>query len=121
MAIDVKVRCSECATIREVVLNPEERDITCPVCGRRIQNLTDEEHREIETMQKNQKICSIVSVVLMTLTAVCFIMWAGDTTGWVSGKSQEANAGFFFGAIICGLGSLVLGIMASRKRFVVEF
>lgn len=121
MAIKVRLRCSECTTIRDVSLKEEERDISCPVCGRRIQNLTADEHAEIMAVQKNQQLCGIISLVLLGLTALCFYLWTGDSGSWVSGKATEPNVSFFAGAIICSLGSLVLGILGSRKRFVVEF
>ena len=121
MAIKVRLRCSECTTIRDVEINAEERDISCPVCGRRIQNLTSDEHAEITAVQKSQQLCGIISLVLLALTFVCFYLWMGDTATWISGKATEPNTGLFGGAIICALGSLVLGILGSRKRFVVEF
>jgi DNA-directed RNA polymerase subunit RPC12/RpoP len=121
MAIKVRLRCSECTTIRDVEIDAEERDISCPVCGRRIQNLTADEHSEITAVQKNQQLCGIISLVLLALTAVCFVMWAGDTSTWPTTKNTEPNVALFAGAMICALGSLVLGILGSRKRFVVEF
>lgn len=130
MGIQCRLRCSECATIRDVVLNAEERDITCPVCGRRIQNLTTEEHREVEAVQKKQKLFGIIALVFLAFTVVCIILWVGDTGSWTSGMGADgkpltgpkvANEGFFFGAIVCSLVTLVLGILGSLKRFVVEF
>lgn len=134
MGIQCRLRCSECATIRDVDLKPEDRDITCPVCGRRIQNLTAEEHREVEAVQKKQKLFSIISLVFLAFTVLCIILWAGDTGSWISGyvvgpdgkavasaTPKTAQEGFFFGAVVCSLVTLVLGILGSLKRFVVEF
>ena len=67
MPIQCRLRCSECTTVRDVVLKSEDRDITCPVCGRRIQNLTAEEHREVEAVQKKQQLFGIISLVFLAL------------------------------------------------------
>jgi len=134
MSIAVKLRCSECATIREADLKAEERDIICPVCARRIQNLTAAEHSEVESVQKKQRLFGIIAIVFFIFTSICIVMWIGGSSAWVSGKQLtadgkiidaagpiEAQASFFFGAIVCGLVTLVLGILGSMKRFVVEF
>ncbi len=135
MAIQCRLRCSECTTIRDVVLKSEDRDITCPVCGRRIQNLTAEEHREVETVQKKQQLFAIISFVFLALAVTCVILWIGGAGDWLYkvtpsadlkipasiSPPNKANDGFFFGAIVCFLVTLVLGILGSLKRFVVEF
>jgi DNA-directed RNA polymerase subunit RPC12/RpoP/ABC-type multidrug transport system fused ATPase/permease subunit len=122
MAIAVKLKCSECSTVRQARLTPEDKEIVCPACGRRLQNLTAQELGEIETVQKKQLLFSIISVVLLVIAAVCVGMWVGESGTWPSADARpEANAGFFFGAIICAVASMVLGILGSMKRFVVEF
>lgn len=126
MAISVKLRCSECETIREANIKADEKDITCPVCGRRLQNLTAAEHGEIEGVQKKQRMFCIISIVLFALAVVCIAMWmiGGDTAAWASSDASatsEAKAEFFIGAIVCMLASIVLGVLGSLKRFVVEF
>ncbi|HYG74905.1 MAG TPA: hypothetical protein VEK08_07875 [Planctomycetota bacterium] len=121
MGIAVRLRCSECATIRDVDLKAEERDITCPVCARRIQNLTAAEHEEVAAVQKKQKLFSLISILFFVFAAVCIVMWVGGTETWISGKAGEPQSQFFIGAMVCALVSIVLGVLGSLKRFVVEF
>jgi CDP-diglyceride synthetase len=134
MAVKCKLRCSECETIRDVELNTEDKEIVCVVCGRRMANLTDEEHKEITDVQSKQRVLSIIALVLLAIGVVFVYMWAGDTGAWVSGKVMgpdgkigpatgpiEDNAGMFIAFCVMGLATLVLSIMASMKRHVVEF
>ena len=134
MPIAVKLRCSECFTARETELKAAERDITCPVCGRRIQNLTEAEHDEIETVQKKQRLFSIIALVFFALSIACFVMWIGDTSAWVSGRQIgpdgaavaasgpiEPQVAMLAGSIVFLLVTIVLGGLGSRSRFVVEF
>ena len=134
MGIEVKLRCSECETIRDVDLKQEEKEIDCIICGRRMANLTAEEFSEIGQQQKSQKTLGIVGLVCLVLSIVFVIMWAGDSAGWTSGVTLtpegtptqatgpiEPNMGMFIAFCITGLASLVLSIMASMKRHVVEF
>jgi len=126
MAIAVKLRCSECETTYPTDLNPEEREIVCPVCGRRMQNLTQAEHSEIEAVQKRQQLLGIIALVFFALSVVCLIMWMGSNWSYKvdAGRVQvppEANTGLMIGTFVCGLITAVLGGMASAKRFVVEF
>jgi DNA-directed RNA polymerase subunit RPC12/RpoP len=120
MAITVVLKCSECSTIREAGLKADEKEISCPACGRRMQNLTEAEHAQIEAVQKKQRLYCIISLVLFALAIACLVYWTGGK--WVSdGKQPEANQGLFIGAAVLGLGSLVCGWIASVKRYVVEF
>jgi len=131
MAIAVRLRCSECTTVREEKLDADAKEIVCPVCGRRIQNLTADEHAEIEASQKKQFLFSVIGLVCFALAVVCLYLWAGDAATWVStddqnywttiGKTPEPNVGFLAGAIICALTALILGTLGSRHRHVVEF
>lgn len=134
MGIEVKLRCSECETIREVELKPEEKEIDCVICGRRMANLTGEEFQEITQQQKSQKTMGIIALVCLFISVICVVMWAGDTAGWTSGVMLtaegkpapatgpiEPNMGMFIGFCVTGLATLVLSIIASMKRHVVEF
>ena len=133
MAIAIKLRCSECETVREVELKPEEKEIACVVCGRRMANLPEEDQVQMEHAQKSQRMLSIVAVALFVIAIICVCVWAGGSP-WISGKVSGAEGklvdaqgaidpgmGPLIGAIVCGVGALVVGIMASLKRFVVEF
>ncbi|MCY3024001.1 MAG: hypothetical protein NTW87_33905 [Planctomycetota bacterium] len=118
----MKLRCSECSTVLEKVLAAEEKELVCPACGRRLQNLTAEEHQEIETLQKNQRLYSIISLVLFILAVVCLVLWMVKTGDWPSNKDrQEASIGFFAGFAVLGIASMVLAFLGSRKRIIVEF
>lgn len=122
MAIAVKLRCSECATVREARLNPDDKELVCPACGRRLQNLTAQEHSEIETIQKKQRLFCIIALVFFGLAAVCLVLWMGSTGTWASSDSRpEASMGLLVGAAVCGIAAIVLGVLGSLKRFVVEF
>jgi hypothetical protein len=122
MGICVKLRCSECETVREAELNASEREIVCPVCARRMANLPQEDHAEIEAGIKSQRTFSIISLVLFGIALVLVFMWMGEGSTWISKSGQpEANMGMFVGACVCALASLVLGVIASMKRYVVEF
>jgi DNA-directed RNA polymerase subunit RPC12/RpoP len=143
MPVRVKLRCSECETAREEDLKMEETEITCPACGRRMANLQQNEYVEIETNLKKQQIFSIISLVAFGIAAILLIMWAvphsvpmaptapaavGQSTApgfaidWISGSSGgQASNGMFIAAIICGFISLVLGVLASMKRYIIEF
>lgn len=122
MAVSVKLRCSECSTIRDAQLTREQKELSCPVCGRRIANLSEGELSEMEAVQKSQLILNLVAIVLFLGAVGCLVMWAGAGSGWTSAKDQPpANQGFFIGAIVCMLISLITGVMGSLKRFVVEF
>ncbi len=134
MAIDIKVRCSECETIREVLLGAEEKELVCPVCGRRMASLTADEHKEIEGELKKQRTFSIIAIALFAIAIICVFMWIGPAGAWPSGKdispegkiieatkSVEPNVGPLVAAGVCALASLVLGILGSMKRYVVEF
>jgi DNA-directed RNA polymerase subunit RPC12/RpoP len=122
MAIAVKLKCSECSTVRQASLTPDDKEIVCPACGRRLQNLTAQELGEIEAIQKKQLLFSIISVVLFVLAAVCVGMWVGDSASWISKDGRaDANAGLSIGAGVCALASMVVGYIGSRHRFVVEF
>jgi DNA-directed RNA polymerase subunit RPC12/RpoP len=122
MAIAVKLRCSECSTIRFAELKVDDKELVCPACGRRLQNLTAAEHQEIETIQKKQRMFSIISLVLFVLAVVCLILWIGGPDSWVSKEARpEPNIGTFLGMVVCSVASLVLAILASLKRYVIEF
>lgn len=120
--IKCKLRCSECGTIRDTALNTDDKDIVCPVCGRRIQNLTGDEHSEMTAVQSKQGLFGIISMVLFALAVVLIVLWAGATSEWPSAnKVREANVAMFWASLVCGLASMVLGIMGSWRRFVIEF
>jgi DNA-directed RNA polymerase subunit RPC12/RpoP len=120
--IKTKLRCSECGTVRDGKLNTDDKDIVCPVCARRIQNLTPDEHNEMLAVQKKQGLFCIISIVLFVLCAGLLLFWTGETATWASGaKSREANAALFWAGMVSGLAAMVVGIMGSWRRFVIEF
>jgi hypothetical protein len=123
MAIAVVLKCSECSTIRQGALRPDEKEITCPACGRRMQNLTAEEIGEIAAVQKKQRLYCIISLVLFAVAATCLVLWIGQPgSGWVSSdKGLQPSEGLLAGAGACGLASIICGCIASMKRYVVEF
>lgn len=135
MPIHVKLRCSECETVREEDLKMEEPEITCPACGRRMANLQQNEYVEIENMLKKQQLFSIIGIVLFAVAAILLIMWAVPHTipqdkpeattvftDWISGKGKlEANTGLFIAALVLAFAAMVLGIFASLKRYIIEF
>jgi len=122
MAIAVVLKCSECSTIRPGALKPEEKEITCPACGRRMQNLKSEELAEIGTVQKKQRLYCVISLVLFALAVACVVLWIGEPGKWVSSdKPAQAADGLLIGAAALGVVSLVCGIIGSLKRYVVEF
>jgi hypothetical protein len=123
MAVRVKLRCSECETILEKDLVADEKEIVCVVCGRRMANFSADDFQQMETAQKSQRTMAIISLVLFAIAVICVLLWVGvgDTGAWVSGVSNEANMGAMIGAVVCALASLVVGIIASMKRIVVEF
>ncbi|MGD0094031.1 MAG: hypothetical protein ABSE73_29325 [Planctomycetota bacterium] len=126
MAVAVVLKCSECATVREASLNPGDPEITCPACARRMKNLTDEEFGEIQEVQKKQRMLCIVAVALFAAAVVCLVVgmsgrWAFNKQDIEAGAAQFNRAPLLIGAIACGLAAIVVGVMGSRKRFVVEF
>jgi DNA-directed RNA polymerase subunit RPC12/RpoP len=123
MPIPVKLRCSECETTRPVDLKMEETEIVCPACGRRMANLQQTEFVEIETILKKQTIFSYVSLACLLIAVVCLFVWVGKTETWISDAKQQrdAGAGAFYGFCFMMLVSLVLGVLASLKRFIIEF
>ena len=76
MAITVKVKCSECSTVRELCLQPdsEQKELACPACQRRNNNLTADEYREIETVQKKQSLFCIIAMVLFVVGSVALAL-----------------------------------------------
>lgn len=130
MGVQVKLRCSECATVRPVALSTEQKELVCPVCGRRIQNLTLEELGEIEAVQKKQQIFTAIAFVFFGLSIASMVLWAGNGWAYKIEKTamktaliapRDAEMGFMVAALVCGLIAMVVGSMASSKRFVVEF
>ena len=128
MAIAVVLKCSECATVRDAYLRPGDKEITCPACARRMQNLTAEELAEMQAVQRKQGLLCAVSVALFAVAVACLVLSMGDPGKWAPGKmaaeagaGQSAGSGLLIGAVICGLASLVVGFLGSMKRFVVEF
>jgi DNA-directed RNA polymerase subunit RPC12/RpoP len=123
MPIPVKLRCSECETTRPVELKMEETEIVCPACGRRMANLQQTEYVEIETALKKQTMFSYISLGCLFAAVICLIMYVGTKpSAWVSdGKQLPDSAGAFYGFCFLMLVSLVLGVMASLKRFIIEF
>ena len=123
MAIPVKLRCSECETTRPVDLKMEETEIVCPACGRRMANLQQAEFVEIESTLKKQNIFSYVSLACLAISVICLVVWVGKTETWISDAKQQrdAGAGAFYGFCFMMLVSLVLGVLASLKRFIIEF
>jgi len=133
MAIKVKLRCSECETVREEDLRMEDAEITCPACGRRMANVQQNEYIEMETQLKKQHLFSIISIVLFSVALILLIMWAvphsvpGEkadnfTIDWVSGaKVATSNNGMFIAAVVCAFISMILGVFASLKRYIIEF
>lgn len=133
MAIDVRLLCSECSLIRDVRIKEDHKELMCPLCGRRLQNLTEEELKEVEQVQKKQQLCSFVAIAFFVLATVCAIMWAVNGCP-VSGMQYQPdgklvaaigdikpNDMLLIGGGACALVGIVLAAMASRKRFVVEF
>lgn len=128
MAIAVVLKCSECATVRDAFLRPGDKEITCPACARRMQNLTADELAEMQAVQRKQGLLCAVSVALFAVAVVCLLLSIGDPGKWAktkeaieAGAGQFAGQGLLIGGIICGLASLVVGYLGSMKRFVVEF
>jgi len=122
MAIAVKLICSECSTTREALLNTDEKEISCPSCGRRINNLTANEHTEISDVQSRQRMMTIIAFVLLVLSAVSCVMWVGGATTWKSDIAQpKADMTFLIGFLVTGIAAMVTGAMGSSKRFIVEF
>jgi len=133
MSVMAKLRCSECETVREVDLREQSKELDCPVCGRRIANLPEEDLAQMEQTQKSQCILSGVTLALFVIAIVCLCFWACDLP-WISGEVANAKGALepakapvepqvapMIGAIICGIAALVTGILSSMKRFVVEF
>ena len=122
MAIEVVLKCSECSTVRQGDLRPEDKEITCPACGRRLQNLDAADLAAIREVQKQQLLYCIISLLLFAVAAVCLVFWTGAPGKWVSGSQPAQPAlGLLVVAGACGLASIVCGWIASRKRYVVEF
>ncbi|MFH0939382.1 MAG: hypothetical protein V1899_08895 [Planctomycetota bacterium] len=134
MAITVKQRCSECGITLKKELKSDAKEISCVACGRRMANLPASDYAEMEKAQKSQRTFGIIAVALFVIAIVFVFLWVGDSGGWVSGKivgadgtiaeasgAIESNMGPMIVAAVCALASLVLGIIASLKRFVVEF
>lgn len=123
MPIPVKVRCSECETIRQVQLKMEDKEFVCHSCGRRLANLTQPEFAEIETTLKKQQVFSYISIACLVISFICLIVWIGNTETWVSDAKQQRDTGggAFFGFCFMMLLSLILGVFASLKQFIIEF
>jgi hypothetical protein len=121
MDICVKLRCSECDTVREAVLKPDDKEIFCQVCARRMANLPEEDLEAIAAGLKQQRVMSIISIVLFVLAIVFVALWMGDSGKWTAQASKEADAGMFIGAAVCALASMIVGIIGSMKRYIVEF
>jgi DNA-directed RNA polymerase subunit RPC12/RpoP len=123
MPIPVKVRCSECELTRPVELKMEEAEIVCPACGRRMANLQQAEYVEIESVLKKQNIFSYVSIACLVIGIICLFVWVGKTETWISDAKQQRDAGVgaFYGFCFMMLVSLVLAVLASLKRYIIEF
>jgi len=119
MGVPVKAICSECLTSHFTTLEFGQDEIKCPACGHSMKNLPEGELNQIETTVKKQKIMAIVSLVLFLIAGGCFFYWAFNK--WDLKTEDTTRTIFLGGAIVLALASLVLGILGSLKRFVVEY
>lgn len=133
MPVRVRLRCSECETLRDDDLKMEDTEITCPACGRRMANLQQNEYVEIESQLKKQQLFSIVSIVVFAIAIILLIMAVvphsvpgakadSFSIDWVSGSKSTSNpSGLIIAAGVCGLIAMVLAVFASLKRYIIEF
>jgi hypothetical protein len=110
--------------VRQAVLNVDDKEIVCQVCARRMANLPKEDHEAIVAGLRQQRFMGIVSIALFVLAVVCVVLWMGDSGAWSYRKDKpvpEANAGLFIGAGVFALGAMIVGIIGSMKRYIIEF
>ena len=135
MAIDVKIKCSDCGTVVDRSLRAEDKEIVCPECRRNMPNLAKEDFKDAAKTLSGQRIMGIVSLLFLGGAIALLVMYAGPTQTWVStdnpdyvkrmekaGISRSADTSLFlYGAAGCALLCGVFGALSARKRYIVEF
>lgn len=135
MAIDVKIKCSDCGTVADKTLRAEDKEIVCPECRRNMPNLTKEDFNDVSKTLGSQRLMGIVSLLFGLGAIVLLVLYAGPTQTWVStdnpdyvkrmekaGMSRSADTTMFlYGAGGCILLCGIFGVLSARKRYVVEF
>ena len=122
MAVTVKLCCSECETMRDVPISAADKEIFCPMCGRKAPNLSDTYIGEIETVLKKQRIFNWIALWLVVAAVVCAIFWVNpDRSTWLPSAKAQANVGLLVGFGACGLGAVVFACLGAFKRYLIEF
>ncbi len=135
MAIDVKIKCSDCGTVVDHSLHAQDTEIVCPECRRAMPNLLPEEYKEVAKTLSSERVMGIVALFFVIIACVLLVLYIGPASAWVSTDDKDyldrmAKAGisrnadtsmFFFGAIGCIVLAGVFGALSAVKRFVVEF
>src|SRR5438105_376863 len=121
MAIEVKVVCSDCGTVVDETLNAADKEILCPECRRNMPNLPREEFRQIEKTLSTQLILGLFALAFFAGAGVLIYLYAGEPKTWVSSDLPRTDTStYLMGAGGCVLIGLVLGVLSSRKRYVIE-
>ncbi len=121
MAIEVKIKCSDCGTISDRSLTAGDTEIICPECRRNMPNLSKDEFRSVSRTLTTQSLLGVIAVLAMIGAAVLMYFYVGEPKNWISGSAAKDTSQFLYGAIGCIVIAAVFGVLSALKRFVVEF
>ncbi len=123
MAIPVRTICSECLTLHRTKIDFGQENITCPSCGHAMKNLPEEELNELDLAMKKQRTSMIISLIAFAIAVICFFVWVIKQPPTFAPQPDDfmMKTGLPALSIFFVLLTLVFGILASRKRFVIEY
>ena len=123
MAIPVRTVCSECLTLHKTKIDFGQVNITCPSCGHAMKNLPEEELNELDVAMKKQRTSTIIALIAFGIAATCFFVWVlkQEPTFKKPPEDFMMQTGLPALTVILAIVGLVFGILASRKRFVIEY
>ena len=124
MRVVLNATCSECYGAAELVLSEKTREIICPTCGHSVPPLDDQAMKALTKDQNTRRIYAAASGGAFLLALIFFFVFMSKAGGGdPSALTQlpgDAVAMMAI-AIVCLLGSLVLGFLAASRSYVCEF
>jgi uncharacterized membrane protein YvbJ len=124
MRVVLNATCSECYGASELILSEKTKEIICPTCGHSVPPLDDQAMKALTKDQNQRRIFAGASggAFLLALIFFCvFMSKAGGGDPAAMTQLPGDAVAMMAIAIVCLLGSLVLGFLAASRSYVCEF
>lgn len=129
MAVTIRATCSECYHEEELDLGKDLKEIHCSECGHSVPMFADEDFREIETEQKKRNFQGYLALGAFGVLFFSFLGFIHSMDVYTIlpeslQTGETAGSGMIIMSVLMGLSflaTLVLGCMASGRKWICEF